>query len=92
VACFHAANRHDCQETWSKENPSGCWRRYRYDERITRDNASLDIFWLRDDSLEDGARLLDPDVLAVEIIKDLRAALEKFEVIGADLGGVEARS
>jgi type I restriction enzyme M protein len=50
-----------------------------------RDKASLDIFWLRDASLEDGSNLPDPDVLAAEIVEDLRAALEEFELIYADL-------
>ena len=33
-----------------------------------RDKASLDIFWLRDESLEDSDNLPDPDVLAQEIV------------------------
>jgi type I restriction enzyme M protein len=85
VACFNPANRRDRKETWSEDNPDGRWRRYPYDELIARDKASLDIFWLRDDSLEDGANLPDPDVLAAEIVEDLRAALEEFELIYADL-------
>ena len=85
VACFHLGNRHDRQETWSPETPDGRWRRYAYDELIARDKASLDIFWLRDDALEDGANLPDPDVIAAEIVEDLRAALEEFELIYADL-------
>jgi type I restriction enzyme M protein len=85
VACFNPANRHDRRETWSEENPDGRWRSYGYDELVARDKASLDIFWLRDDSLEDGANLPDPDVLAAEIVEDLRAALEEFELIYADL-------
>ena len=35
----------------------------------------LDIFWLRDESLEDSANLPDPDVLAREIVEKLQAAL-----------------
>ena len=34
--------------------------------------VSLDIFWLKDDSLEDSANLEDPDVIAAEIVEDLR--------------------
>jgi type I restriction enzyme M protein len=90
VECFHPANRHERQKTWSEENSDGRWRRYGYDELVARDKASLDIFWLRDESLEDGANLTDPDVLAAEIIEDLRAALEEFELIGADLAGVSS--
>ncbi len=52
---------------------------------MQRDKASLDIFWLRDESLEDSANLPDPDVLAAEIIEDLQAALEEIQAIQEDL-------
>ncbi len=52
---------------------------------VKRDKANLDIFWLRDQSVEDSASLPTPDVLAEEIVEDLRSALEQFEEIGADL-------
>ena len=55
-------------------------------ELINRDKASLDIFWLRDESLEESDNLPDPDVLAQEIVEDLEAALEQFREIAADLG------
>ena len=47
---------------------------------------SLDIFWLRDESLEDSANLPDPDTLAAEIAEDLQAALDQFALIAQDLG------
>ena len=72
--------------TWSDKNPDGRWRAYDYDELINRDKASLDIFWLRDESLEDSDNLPDPDILAQEIVDDLEAALEQFREIAADLG------
>ena len=46
---------------------------------------SLDIFWLKDESLEDSANLPDPDVIAVEIVEDLQAALDEFALIAGDL-------
>ena len=46
---------------------------------------SLDIFWLKDDSLEDSANLPDPDVIAAEIVEDLQAALDQFALIAAEL-------
>ena len=52
-------------------------------ERLAKVN--LDIFWLRDETLEDSAHLPDPDLLAREIVEDLQAALEQFAAIGADL-------
>jgi type I restriction enzyme M protein len=44
--------------------------------------VSLDIFWLKDDSLEDSANLPEPDVIAAEIAEDLQAALDQFVQIG----------
>ena len=86
VARYHPANRHDRTPTWSAENPDGRWRAYVYDELIARDKASLDIFWLRDDSLADSDNLPPPDVIAQEIVDDLEAALEQFRLIASDLG------
>ena len=57
-----------------------------YDELVARDKASLDIFWLKDDSLEDSANLPTADVIAQEIVDDLEAALEQFRQIEEDLG------
>jgi type I restriction enzyme M protein len=91
VACYRPDNRHERTPTWSEANPGGRWRAYDYDELVARDKASLDIFWLRDEALEDSANLPDPDVIAAEIIEDLRAALEQFEEIQAGLPkGAEA--
>ena len=65
--------------------PDGRWRPYSYDEIINRDKVSLDLFWLRDESLEDSAHLPEPHVLAREIADDLRSALGQMEEILADL-------
>ena len=85
VACFHPENRHQRTATWSEANPQGRWRAYPYEELIARDKVNLDIFWLRDESLEDTASLPDPDVLSAEIVEDLQAALEQFGAIAEDL-------
>ena len=69
------------------EGANGRWRAYTYDELINRDKLSLDIFWLRDESLSDSDNLPDPDVLAQEIVDDLEAALGQFREIATDLGG-----
>jgi type I restriction enzyme M protein len=85
VRCYNPANRQDRCPTWSEEEPNGRWRAFSYDELIARDKVSLDITWLRDESLEEASNLPDPDVIALEIVEDLRAALEEFELIAADL-------
>jgi len=61
------------------------WRAYDYEELIARDKASLDIFWLKDESLEDSENLPEPDVLAQEMIEDLETALEQIQEISGDL-------
>ena len=86
VKCYNPENRHQRKATWSDNKPEGRFRAYTYDELISRDKLSLDIFWLRDESLSDSDNLPDPDVLAQEIVDDLEAALEQFREIAADLG------
>ncbi len=90
VQLYNSANRHDRTPTWSNENPDGRWRAYEYDELIARDKASLDIFWLRDETLADSDNLPPPDVIAQEIVDDLEAALEQFRLIAGDLAGERA--
>jgi type I restriction enzyme M protein len=87
VECYKPTNRHDRSETWSEDNPDGRWRSFDYNELIQRDKINLDIFWIRDESLADSDNLPKPDVIAEEIVDDLRAALEEFEAIYADMGG-----
>ncbi len=53
---------------------------------------NLDIFWLKDESLEDAANLPEPDEIAAEIIEDLRAALEEFELMQGDLAPEEVEA
>mgnify|MGYP000724009107 CR=1 FL=1 len=60
-------------------------------ELVARDKTSLDIFWLKDDSLADSDNLPAPGVIAQEIVEDLQAALEQFRLIAADMteGAIE---
>ena len=83
MASCNPENRHDRKETER-------FRPFSYEDLIKRDKVNLDIFWLRDESVEDPASLPPPDVLAEEIVEDLRAALEQFEEIGADLKSSES--
>jgi type I restriction enzyme M protein len=63
------------------------FKAFTYDELIARDQTNLDITWLRDDSQLAADDLPDPDVLAAEIVEDLRAALAEFEELAAELNG-----
>jgi type I restriction enzyme M protein len=58
-----------------------------YGELVKRDKVNLDIFWLKDKSLEDSDDLPDPDVLAQEIVDDMQTALEQFSAVVEGLKG-----
>jgi len=49
--------------------------------------VNLDIFWLRDKSLEDSDDLPEPGVLAQEIADDLQTALDQFSAVVEELRG-----
>ncbi|EAR23131.1 type I restriction-modification system subunit M [Nitrococcus mobilis] len=65
------------------------FRRFTYEELAQRDKLNLDIFWLKDDSLEDLDSLAAPDVIAAEIVENLEAALEQFAAVATELGAEE---
>ncbi|RQO83319.1 class I SAM-dependent DNA methyltransferase [Acidovorax sp. FJL06] len=95
VTLYQADNRQQRQATWSPEvdaikgsSPDGRWRAYSYDELVARDKTSLDIFWLKDESLADSDNLPAPGVIARDIVEDLQAALAQFRLIAGDLGEV----
>ena len=81
VACYKPENPHKRTAMWSEAKPEGRWRCFEYDELAKRDKLSLDIFWLKDKSLEDSDNLPDPDVLAQEITDDLQTALDQFATV-----------
>ena len=82
VACYRPGKRHLRKPSWDAEkNPEGRWRVFGYDDLVKRDKVNLDIFWLKDDSLENSEDLPEPDVLAQEIADDLQTALEQFQAI-----------
>jgi len=85
IRCYNPVNRYDRAPTWSEGNPEGRWRLYDYADLLKRDKVNLDLFWLKDTSLEDAATLPDPDVIAAEITDDLQAALDAFTAIAVDL-------
>ncbi len=78
IKCYSPENRFDRKE-------SERFRTFTYDEILHRDKVSLDIFWLRDESLEDSEKLPAPDILAKDIAENLESALEQFSSIYQDL-------
>ena len=83
LADFIAAYRAEDRTTRVE---SEYFRRFSYQEIVARDKASLDVFWLRDESLEDADNLPAPELIAAEIVEDLEAALAQFAEIALSLG------
>ena len=71
IECYNPPNRHERTETER-------FKCFDYAEIIQRDKTSLDIFWLKDESLEDSANLPAPEILAQDIAENLQSALEQF--------------
>jgi type I restriction enzyme M protein len=84
IACYHPENRHDRRATER-------FKFYSYDDLMARDKASLDIFWLKDESLDNLDDLPPPDVLQQEIIEHLEAALAAFRDVAASLPRFDQR-
>lgn len=87
VACYRGGADGDVGAPRSRHNRKETerFKSFTYDELIKRDKVNLDIFWLKDEALEDSANLPAPGIIATEIVEDLRAALAQFEEIEADL-------
>lgn len=85
VACYRPGQRGEREE-------SHRFHRFAYDELVARDKASLDIVWLRDESLEDTNDLPAPGVIAAEIVEDLQAALVELTELAESLQGIGVES
>lgn len=85
VECYQPNNISKRVETWSESNKNGRWKKFTYEEIISRDKTNLDIFWLRDDNLIDLDNLPEPDALIDEIIENIQSALDSFKTIKGNL-------
>src|SRR5262245_4203939 len=70
-----------CRSAWIRSSRAVTWFQLA-NVRLTTDPHSFrQFFWLKDESLDDSDNLPDPDVIAAEIVEDLKAALEQFAEI-----------
>ncbi len=74
IKCYNPENRHERQD-------SERFKKFTYEQLVSRDKTNLDIFWLKDESLEDLENLPEPEILATEIAENLESALEQFNGI-----------
>ena len=86
VACYKADNISERQETWSEENPNGRWKKFTYDELITRTNTGLDITWIKndDDEFKDYS-LQDLFTLVKEKSSNIATAVSELETLIAEI-------
>lgn len=85
IKCYNPENRHERKETYSENNPDGRWRCFTYEEILKRDKTNLDIFWIKDESLDDLDSLPEPSIIASGLVEDLENALEQIKEISEDL-------
>lgn len=78
IKSYNPENRFDREEAER-------FKAFPYEDLIRRDKVSLDIFWLKDESLKDLENLPDPDTIAKDITENLQSALEQFGGIYKDL-------
>ena len=78
IKCYNPENRFQRQETKR-------FKAFSYEELVQRDKLNLDIFWIRDESLEGSENLPPPEIIAKEITENLESALEQFAGIEEDL-------
>ncbi|MFA6969967.1 MAG: class I SAM-dependent DNA methyltransferase [Gallionella sp.] len=78
VSSYKPGNRHERKE-------SKCFKYFPYNEIIARDKASLDIFCLKDNSLDNLDNLPSPEVLQQQIIEHLEAALASSRKVAIGL-------
>lgn len=78
VACYRSGRRFERVE-------SERFKRFPLDALLARDKVNLDVFWLKDDAIDDPDLLPPPDEVAAEIVDSLEAALERFRGVSKAL-------
>jgi type I restriction enzyme M protein len=78
VACYRSGNRSQRAETEK-------FKRFPLATLLGRDKLNLDIFWLKDHTLDDPALLPSPDEVAAEVVESLEAALTHFRNVAKAL-------
>jgi type I restriction enzyme M protein len=68
-----------------KRNPSDSkedrWRRFSIEEIRKRDYKIDSLKWLKDESLDDGDEVLEPEELATDAIGELEAAVDELNAV-----------
>jgi type I restriction enzyme M protein len=79
IACYQSGQQ-------SKRKESEKFKRFPLETLLARDKVNLDIFWVKDDALDDPDLLPPPDEVAAEIVESLETALDRFRNVAKALG------
>jgi type I restriction enzyme M protein len=77
VKCYHP-------EDIKKREETDKFKKFSYDELISRDKTNLDIFWFEDENLN-SKDLSDPEIIAADIAENLETALQQIKMISEEL-------
>ncbi|MFC1978996.1 N-6 DNA methylase [Chloroflexota bacterium] len=80
VRCYNQKSRYHRKETER-------FKPFSYNELVARDKANLDITWLKDKNAMDQDNLAEPETIAADIVRNLKAALDGFDNIYRNLKG-----
>jgi len=78
ITSYSASNR-------NKRKEAERFKCFNVKDLLKRDKLNLDIFWLKDESLDDVDSLPPPDEIAAEIVENLQAALKAFQSVADEL-------
>lgn len=79
VECYNPDNRHQRKETER-------FKSFPYEDILKRDKTNLDIFWIKDESLDDLDKLPSPEIIASELVEELGNALAQLKELSEELG------
>ena len=90
-SCFGPdANGHGKRD--AKDSKENRWRSFHITQVKERDFKIDSLKWLKDESLDDGEELLEPEELAADAIAELEAAVEELNSVIALLENSNAVS
>jgi len=87
IDCYKLGELEKRDQTWSKENPNGRWRKYSYEQIEARDNLSLDISWMEAESDTPDYSIAEMLILMQEKSDKIASAVAELNSLLANIEG-----